>query len=99
MLSQAMVIDALRTVNDPEVGINLVDLGLVYDVRVGPGVVDIDITLTSPACPLADMVAKQALEAVGAAVPGGTMVDVNLVWEPPWSPDRMSDAAREQLGW
>jgi metal-sulfur cluster biosynthetic enzyme len=99
MLSQTAVIDALRTVNDPEIGINLVELGLVYDVRVGPGVVDVDITLTSPACPLAEMVAKEARAAVEAVVPAGTTVEMNLVWTPPWSPDRMSDAARAQLGW
>ncbi|MBM4369440.1 MAG: metal-sulfur cluster assembly factor [Deltaproteobacteria bacterium] len=99
MISQATIIDALRTVHDPEVGINLVDLGLVYDVRVGPGVVDIDITLTSPACPLADMVVKDALAALSAVMPGGTIVDVNLVWTPPWSPDRMSDEAKAKLGW
>lgn len=98
-MSQTTVIDALRTVNDPEIGINLVDLGLVYDVRVGPGVVDVDITLTSPACPLAEMMAKEAREAVVAVVAAGTTVAVNLVWAPPWSPERMSGAARAQLGW
>jgi metal-sulfur cluster biosynthetic enzyme len=91
--------DALRTVNDPEVGMNIVDLGLVYGVTVNGADVRVELTMTSPACPLGDVIVENAAAAIRAASPGARTVDVALVWDPPWTPDRMSDAARAKFGW
>jgi len=91
--------DALRTVNDPEVGMNLVDLGLVYRVEVDGADVRVELTMTSPACPLGDVIMDNAVNAIRAAAPGAGKVDIALVWDPPWTPDRMSEAARAKFGW
>ena len=91
--------ERLRTVNDPEVGVNIVDLGLVYGLEVSPKRVHIELTMTSPACPLGDLVIDEVRQAVGAILPPGTNLDIELVWDPPWSPERMSDSARQTLGW
>ena len=93
------VLEALRAVEDPEVGINVVDLGLVYGIEVSGREVSIRLTLTSVACPLGEQVAEDVEAAVRAACPDLDPVNVVLVWEPPWSPERMSPAARERLGW
>ncbi|MFC5521159.1 SUF system Fe-S cluster assembly protein [Polaromonas jejuensis] len=96
---QARVIEVLRTVFDPEIPVNIYDLGLVYglDVDEAQGKVHIRLTLTAPGCP----VAQTFPELVGStvdALPGVNEVEVELVWEPPWSKDKMSEAARLQLG-
>lgn len=91
--------EALRGVEDPEAGMNIVDLGLVYLIDVGPGAVRVDMTMTTAACPMADMIVDQAREAIAAIVPTGTAVDVRLVWDPPWTPDRMTGIAKEHFGW
>ena len=89
---------ALRGVYDPEIPVNIHDLGLIYDVRVAPGgKVDIKMTLTAPGCPVAGTMPGMVEQAV-AAVDGISHVDVELVWDPPWTPDRMSEAARLELG-
>lgn len=93
------VLEALRQVEDPEAGMNIVDLGLVYGVEVGPGAVRVEITMTTAACPLADMIVEQARDATVAAVAPGTRVEVDLVWDPPWTPDRMTGIARGHFGW
>jgi metal-sulfur cluster biosynthetic enzyme len=93
------VLDALREVDDPEAGMNIVDLGLVYRVEVADSTVHVDITMTTAACPMSDMILDQAREALAAIVPAGTGVDVQLVWDPPWTPDRMTGLAREHFGW
>ena len=91
------VIEALRTVHDPEIPVNIYELGLVYDIRLGAeGNVAIDMTLTAPACPVAGAMPQQVADAV-AAVPGIGEVEVNLVWEPPWSKDLMSEEAKVAL--
>jgi metal-sulfur cluster biosynthetic enzyme len=97
--SDDAVWDALRTVNDPEVGMNVVDLGLVYGVTVEGADVRVELTMTSPACPLGDVIVENAAAAIRAAAPEARTVDVALVWEPPWTPDRMSEAARAKFGW
>jgi len=91
--------EALRAVEDPEAGMNIVDLGLVYGVDVAPAVVHIELTMTTAACPMADLIVDQARDAIAAIVPPGTNVDVQLVWDPPWTPDKMSGIAREHFGW
>ncbi|UCV09019.1 metal-sulfur cluster assembly factor [Dechloromonas denitrificans] len=91
--------DVLRVVVDPEVGVNIVDLGLVYNVAVSPAAVKVDLTMTSPACPLSDLVIADAEAALHAALPETCAVSIDLVWNPPWDPRMMSDKARENLGW
>ena len=89
----------LKQVLDPEVGMNIVDLGLVYDVRPAAGRVEVDITMTTPSCPMGDMIVDEARSVVSAAVPPGTDVQVNLVWDPPWEASMMTDHARKHFGW
>ena len=92
------VIGALSQVFDPEIPVNIYDLGLVYDVIVDAAcIVGIRMTLTAPACPAAQWLPEQVKKAV-AAVPGVADVRVDVVWEPPWTRERMSDAAKLQLG-
>ena len=84
---------------DPEVGINIVDLGLVYDVDERDGHVRVSMTMTTPACPLGEVVCREAADAIRRHVPGVRSVSVDLVWQPPWQPSMMSSAAHAQLGW
>jgi FeS assembly SUF system protein len=92
------VFDALKTVRDPEIPINLVDLGLIYELLVKKGgIVFVEMTLTTPACPVAQSMPGE-VEAAIAAVPGINEVRVNLVWTPPWDRDRMSEEAKLELG-
>lgn len=91
--------EALRQVDDPEAGMNIVELGLVYGIEVNADAVLIDLTMTTAACPMADMIVDQARDAVAAIMPAGTRVEVRLVWDPPWTPDKMSGIAREHFGW
>jgi FeS assembly SUF system protein len=94
----AEVMEALRTVRDPELPVNLVDLGLIYDLMVRQdGLVYIEMTLTTPACPVAGSLPGQVQQVV-SMVPGVSVVLVNLVWSPPWTQDRMGEAAKLELG-
>ena len=90
--------EALGLVLDPELGIDVVALGLVYSVEVRGGAVRVAMTMTSPACPLGESLATEAEAAIRQAVPGVTSVAVELVWEPPWTQERMSEAAKLELG-
>ena len=90
---------ALREVLDPEVGINVVDLGLVYGIEVEGDLVQVDLTMTSAACPLGAHLKDQAIAAIRSHCPDVARVTVDLVWDPPWSPERMSAEARRSLGW
>jgi len=98
MVSEKLILTALKHVLDPEIGVNIVDLGLVYEVKVENGDVYITMTMTTPGCPLHESISKGAEEAV-RQLPGVENVKVDLVWEPAWTPERMSDWARKQLGW
>ena len=91
--------EVLRGVDDPEAGMNIVDLGLVYGIEVADAAVSIDLTMTTAACPMADMIVDQVRAAVAGIVPPETAIDVRLVWDPPWTPDRMTGIAREHFGW
>ncbi len=91
------VYEALKTVYDPEIPVNVVDLGLVYDVIVDEGKVHVKMTLTSPACPVAPQVAEDARLKI-MAVEGVKEAEVEFVWEPMWTPDMMSWEARDKLG-
>jgi FeS assembly SUF system protein len=91
------IIDAIRTVRDPEIPVNLYELGLIYDIRIDEqGGVHIDMTLTTPNCPVAELLPQQVETAV-AAVDGVSGVSVDIVWEPEWTPDMMSEAAKLDL--
>jgi FeS assembly SUF system protein len=92
------VIAALQSVFDPEIPVNIYELGLIYDLKIDPaGAVSIRMTLTSPACPVAGALPGE-VQARVQAVPGVASAKVELVWEPPWDMSRMSDEARLQLG-
>jgi len=91
--------EALRQIDDPEAGMNIVDLGLVYGIAVADDAVFIDMTMTTAACPMADMITDQVREVVTALVPRGTAVNVQLVWDPPWTPDKMTGIAKGHFGW
>jgi len=91
--------EALTRVLDPEVGMNVVDLGLVYAIRIAPGRIEADLTMTTPSCPMGEMILDEARGVLGACVPAGTEVIVNLVWDPPWNPGMMSEHARQHFGW
>ena len=104
--SDDAVLEAMKDVVDPELGINVVDLGLVYDLRIDPaadenepGIVTLDMTLTSAACPLTDVIEDQTREALCGGPGGGVAADfkINWVWMPPWGPDKITDEGREQL--
>lgn len=97
--TEAVLRSALNAVIDPEVGMNIVDLGLLYALRIGPDRVEADITMTTPTCPMGSMIVDEVRRVLGAAVPAGTAVVVNLVWEPPWDSSRMSERARKHFGW
>lgn len=95
---QDQIISALRTVHDPEIPVNIFDLGLIYLIKITNGKhIYIEMTLTAPACPVAGSM-PGAVERAVKRVPGIETVDVQLVWEPPWGPERMSDEARLELG-
>jgi FeS assembly SUF system protein len=92
------IVAALRTIHDPEIPANIHDLGLIYDVDVDDGGgVSIVMTLTAPGCPVADVLVEDVRREVGS-VAGVTSVRVELVWDPPWTVDRMSDEAALELG-
>jgi FeS assembly SUF system protein len=92
------VLEALRTVRDPEIPVNLVDLGLIYELVVKKGgIVFVEMTLTTPACPVAQSMPGEVESAI-AGVPGVNEVRVRLVWTPPWDRDRMSEEAKLELG-
>jgi metal-sulfur cluster biosynthetic enzyme len=95
---EARVLGALRQVIDPEVGLNIVDLGLVYGVDVEGDRVLVRLTMTTPACPLGEAISLDA-QAHVSALEGVREAAIELVWEPPWTPERMSPAAKEELGW
>jgi metal-sulfur cluster biosynthetic enzyme len=93
------LLDALRVVDDPEAGMNIVDLGLVYGVEAMPPKVTVQMTMTSPACPMGDYLTDAVRNALLGRFAELTEVAVELVWEPPWTPERMSGEARDFFGW
>lgn len=91
--------DILRKVVDPELGANIVDLGLIYRIEPSPQCVVIEMTMTSPACPMGDMIMDDVNDALAAALPEGCRPDVRLVWEPSWEPSMMSERVKAHFGW
>lgn len=97
MVSRDEVMAALRGCYDPEIPVNIVDLGLVYEVRVTDSAVEIDMTLTAPGCPMSAMISEDVKSKL-EEVEGVNSVVVKMVWDPPWTPERMSDDAKKSLG-
>ena len=102
IITQEDVLTALKDCYDPEIPVNIVDLGLIYDVRFEPAPNDqqditVDMTLTAQGCPAHAMIGEQ-VKARLQQIPGVRTGNVNVVWNPPWSPERLSPAARKQLG-
>ncbi len=99
MITKELVLEYLKEVIDPELNINIVDLGLIYDVisNQETGDVEVTMTLTSPGCPLSIVFEEWVPEAV-KKIEGVKNVKINLVWEPAWNPDKMSDETKESLG-
>ena len=92
-----LLVETLKTVYDPEIPVDIYELGLVYNIDVSPeGRVDIRMTLTSPGCPVAESLPRE-VELKAASIEGVSEVRIDLVWEPPWTLDRMSEAARLEL--
>src|SRR5438270_7489195 len=99
MATEEEVREALKQVYDPELNINVVDLGLVYGTDIDPeGNVHVTMTLTSPGCPIGPMVGEMVQGAVGT-LDGVKTVDVDIVWSPPWTPDKMTEDAKLELGY
>ncbi|MGE4350760.1 MAG: iron-sulfur cluster assembly protein [Bdellovibrionales bacterium] len=91
------IIDALQHVYDPEIPVNIYDLGLIYDIRLDENDLQIDMTLTTANCPLADQIPGMVYDVLKARIPDLNQVEINLVWDPPWDPSRLSEEARFAL--
>lgn len=99
LVTEGLVYTALKQVIDPELGINVVDLGLIYDVHIGDdGSIGIEMTLTTPGCPLHASFREAIEEALWLSLPDITDVTVELVWDPPWTPEKISSEGLAELG-
>jgi len=98
-LARELAYNALKGVIDPEIGINIVDLGLVYTVTADAERLEVTMSLTTPACPMGNQMVEEAREAVQDMLQHSLEVDIRLVWDPPWDPHMMSDKAKQLLGW
>ena len=95
---KSAIVEALQTIYDPEIPVNIYELGLIYDIEVADdGHAEVTMTLTAPACPVAGALVEEVAEKTGR-VEGVSTSRVELVWDPPWGPERMSDAAKLELG-
>ncbi|MBI4515219.1 MAG: metal-sulfur cluster assembly factor [Deltaproteobacteria bacterium] len=99
MINEAEIWEALRQVIDPEIGVNVVDLGLVYGVEASGDAVSVKMTMTTQACPLHAYLTESAEQAIKRCLPAVESVVVEMVWDPPWEPAMMAEAAKQQLGW
>jgi metal-sulfur cluster biosynthetic enzyme len=98
MIDNEALMSALTNVYDPELGLNVVDLGLVYGIEQLAGNITVEMTLTTPGCPLHESMLTGVGEAL-SIFPGVKRIEVRLVWEPLWTPDRISEQGRQALGW
>lgn len=96
---EQLVRDALLQVIDPEAGENIVDLGLVYGIEVRGNIAKVIFTMTTPACPMGDMLLDDIHATLTRMLPDEMECDINLVWDPPWDPDMISAEAKQRLGW
>jgi metal-sulfur cluster biosynthetic enzyme len=97
-VSEEKIRELLKNVYDPELGVNIVDLGLIYDIEIKDGHVEITMTMTTPGCPMHNAIVGGVEHTLGAEE-AIQSVHVEVVWNPPWTPDKMSEEAREQLGY
>ena len=97
ILNETLILDTLRQVIDPEIGCNIVDLGLVYGVAIADGAVKVTMTLTTPGCPMHESISWGVRNAL-LGLEGVTDAEVEVVWDPPWHPSRMTDEGRQLLG-
>jgi len=97
MVTEEQVYNALRTCYDPEIPVNIVDLGLIYEVTVSDDNVHVVMTLTARGCPLHSLISQEVRERLGS-IPGIKSANVQVVWDPPWDPSRLSQAAKKMLG-
>ncbi|MDH5720331.1 MAG: metal-sulfur cluster assembly factor [Spirochaetia bacterium] len=93
------ILNSLKNVIDPEIGINIVDLGLIYNVEIKENEISIDLTMTSRGCPMHQHICDEIVKALKKEHTNIVNVETNLVWEPEWSPEKMSADARKKLGW
>jgi len=98
MVTEETVMDALKTVDDPELMLPLIELGLIYGVDIQGNDVAVTMTLTTPACPMNQYIGAQVEEALREQVPDVQNIGVNIVWSPPWNPNMMSEDAKMELG-
>lgn len=98
-MREEQIFEALRAVIDPEIGVNIVELGLVYDIDVEADTVDVEMTMTTPTCPLHAVIARDVENVIKDNFEQVRHVNVNLVWKPSWSPEMMSKRAKHTLGW
>ena len=96
--TEMQIIEMLKSVFDPEIPVNIYDLGLIYNIDIRDNIVNIDMTLTSPTCPVSDSIVEQVKMKVGMVPKAPKLVVVNLVWEPMWNKDMITDAGRLELG-
>ena len=96
--SREQILEALQQVYDPEIPVDIVNLGLVYEIAIEDGIVRLKMTTTSPGCPVGDFLAQEVKRAV-ETLEGVDAVSVEFVWAPPWRPEMMSPAAKQKLGW
>lgn len=98
MITEEAVMEVLKDVYDPEIPVNVVDLGLVYDLKVEDDVVHVTMTMTAPGCPFHTELSNDAREKILAGT-GARDAEIDIVWDPPWTPDRISDDGKKMLGW
>lgn len=98
-MEKERILETLRFVIDPEIGVNIVDLGLVYDIEVEEDTVNVEMTMTTPMCPMHTVITRQAKSAIRTRFPKAEHVNIDLVWDPPWEAEMMSDEAKQTLGW
>ena len=98
-MTEEQIYETLKVVLDPEVGVNIVDLGLVYKVEIRSEEVYIQMTMTSPTCPLSGVITRNMDQILRKTFPDLGEMTIELIWEPPWSPEMMSETAKKQLGW
>ena len=97
MITEEIVLEQIKQVIDPDVGLNIVDMGLIYGVDINDDIVDITMTLTSPGCPAAPQLLNGS-QTVVQHLAGVEEVNINVVWTPPWDPEMMSEEAKDELG-
>jgi metal-sulfur cluster biosynthetic enzyme len=98
-ITEDKVRESLQNVIDPEAGMSVIDLGLIYGIDVSQERIHVRMTMTSAACPLADSITESVRHEIRAVAPEDVAIDVEMVWDPPWTPDLMSEHARTRFGW